>query len=79
VFPLVRCDRMAMPDEAAYARNWWRILLTDALLGAAAVAVGVWRGGALLVLSLIGLVYIGLVGRRALKWRRLRREGGLGR
>jgi len=70
---------MQMPDEAAYARNWWRILLTDAALGVAAVAVGVWRGGAMLVVALVGLVYIGAVGRRALKWRRLRQERGLGR
>jgi hypothetical protein len=70
---------MPVPDEAAYARNWWRILATDALLGAAAVAIGLWRGGPLLALTAIGLVYLALVGRRALKWRRLRREQGLGR
>jgi hypothetical protein len=65
---------MAMPDEAAYARNWWRILLLDGLIGAAAVAVGLWRGGPLVVLALIGAVYDAAVARRFFKWRRLRRE-----
>jgi hypothetical protein len=68
---------MQVPDNAAYARNWWRILLTDGLLGLAAVAIGLWRGGLLLVLALAGAVYVGAVVRRFLRWRRLRGEAGL--
>lgn len=70
---------MAMPDEVAYAPNWWRILLVDALIGVAAVAVGLWRGGPLAVLALIGAVYDAAVARRFFKWRRLRQERDRGR
>lgn len=65
---------MAVPDEAAYAVNWKRILLVDALLGLAAVGVGVRQGGFWLALSAAGVVYIAAVFRRFLRWRRLRRE-----
>lgn len=65
---------MAVPDDAAYASNWKRILLTDVGIGLAAVLIGVWRGGAFLVVSAAGVVYVAAVGRRALRWRRLRQE-----
>lgn len=65
---------MAVPDEAAYAANWKRILLTDALLGVGAVLIGVWRGGAFLLVSAAGVVYVVAVFRRFLRWRRLRQE-----
>ena len=68
---------MTVPNEAALASNWWRILLVDALLGVAAVAVGLWRGGLLLVLAGAGAVYVAAVARRFLQWRRLRAQAGL--
>ena len=71
---------MPARDEAAYARNWWSILLIDAGLGVVAAAFGVWRwiagspvlGGALVA---AGVVYVVMVGRRFLRWRELRRSG----
>ena len=71
---------MSARDEAAYARNWWSILLIDASLGVAAAAFGVWRllsGSALLgaALAAAGVVYVVLVGRRFLRWRSLRAAG----
>lgn len=65
---------MAVPDDAAYAANWKRILLTDALLGVFAVLIGVWRSGAFLIVSAAGVVYVAAVFRRFLRWRRLRQE-----
>ena len=71
---------MPARDEAAYARNWWSILLVDAGLGIAAAAFGLWRlvaGSVLLGGALVatGVVYVALVGRRFLRWRTLRRAG----
>jgi hypothetical protein len=65
---------MAMPDDAAYAPNWWRILLTDVALGVVAVLVGLNRSGGFLVLVPVGVAYIGFVVRRFFRWRRLRRD-----
>jgi hypothetical protein len=62
-----------VPEQAAYASNWWRVLLVDALLGVAAAAVGLWRGGAFLVLAALGAAYVVAIAVRALRWRRLRR------
>lgn len=63
-----------MPDDAAYASNWLRILGFDAALGLVAVAVGVGKGGAYLLLAAAGVVYDVFVARRFLRWRRLRRD-----
>lgn len=70
-------------DEAAYARNWWSILLIDAGIGASAAVFGFWRwtagsqllGGALVV---AGLIYVLIVGRRFLRWRQLRSRAAPG-
>jgi uncharacterized membrane protein len=66
-------------DQVAFAANWRTVLLVDGLVGVA-VAVGglvllaVERPllGALAVAA--GLAYVGLVARRAVRWRRLRAE-----
>jgi hypothetical protein len=74
---------MPARDEAAYARNWWSILLIDAGLGVVAAAFGLWRwlagsevlGGALVA---AGLVYVVIVFRRFLRWRDLRSRADRG-
>jgi hypothetical protein len=63
-------------DAAAYAPNWWRILLTDAALGLVAVVAGLARGGGFRVLSVVGAVYVAAVARRFVRWRRLRASRG---
>ncbi|MDQ1439074.1 MAG: hypothetical protein QOK43_2703 [Acidimicrobiaceae bacterium] len=65
---------MAVPDDAAYAANWRRILLTDAALGVAAVLIGVRRGGLFHLVAVAGVGYVAAVFRRFLRWRRLRQE-----
>jgi hypothetical protein len=69
-------DITPVPDDAAYASNWWRILLVDALIGVGIAAVGVflgltWTPVALLLVPL-GAYYEFLVVKRMLRWRRLR-------
>ncbi len=67
-------------DSAAYASNWRAVLAVDALLGlvvalagvAAALAVNVVVGTAMVAL---GAAYLALVGSRARRWARLRRAG----
>jgi hypothetical protein len=70
-----------LPDATAYAVNWWLILLVDAAVGVVAVVVGavlIAFGHPLAVIvALIGIGYLVLVGRRALRWRRLRIASGL--
>ena len=66
-----------MPDEAAYASNWWRILLVDVSIGVGAVLAGLvlafsWSPLAWGLVAL-GVFYTSLVIRRVFKWRDLRR------
>ena len=69
-------DRTPVPDEAAYAPNWWRILLIDALIGVGIALVGVFLGltwnVVAFALVLLGTYYEFLVVKRMLRWRRLR-------
>jgi hypothetical protein len=70
------CDITPVPDEAAYAPNWWRILLIDALIGVGIAVVGVvlalaWTPVAWALVPL-GAYYEYLVIKRILRWRRLR-------
>ena len=65
-----------MPDEAAYAPNWWRILLIDALIGVGIAVVGVvlaftWTRAAWVLVPL-GVYYEVLVIKRVARWRALR-------
>lgn len=67
-----------MPDEAAYASNWWRILVVDAAIGFGTVAAGVvlaltWSPLAWGLVAFGGF-YESLVIRRVFKWRDLRRD-----
>ena len=71
------------PDDAAYASNWWRILLIDFGIGTGIMALGgvavmAWGAVGLLLVAL-GVFYVVQVLRRALRWRRLRdaRDQGL--
>jgi hypothetical protein len=68
-------------DTAAYAANWWVVLLVDALLGLAGVIGGLLLGGYGNVLGLplfvLGAAYIVFVALRVRRWRRLRDEAGL--
>ena len=71
-------DRTPVPDDAAYASNWWRILVIDAALGLGTVAAGVvlaltWNPLAWGLVVLGGL-YEWLVIKRIFKWRDLRRN-----
>ena len=73
----------ARGDQTAYARNWKTVLAADALVGVVPLVVGlvlVARGsvlwGPLLVAG--GAAYVVLVGRRALRWKQLRRDAGIG-
>lgn len=67
---------------ATFARNWKSILATDASLGVGLVLVGIaiviWLGWAGWLLVALGLIYVGLVGRRFLQWRWIRQQAGLG-
>jgi hypothetical protein len=69
-------DITPVPDEAAYASNWWRILLVDASIGVAIAAVGVvlaltWTPLAWALVPL-GAYYEYLVLKRVARWRALR-------
>ena len=70
-----------LADSTAYATNWWVVLAIDGAVGAAVVMAGVVLlaiGHPLaVVLVLIGIAYLVLVGRRYLRWRRLRSSAGL--
>jgi hypothetical protein len=66
---------------ATFASNWKSILATDASLGLVLVLIGVavvvWLGWAGWILIVLGLLYIGLVGRRFFQWRWIRQRAGL--
>jgi hypothetical protein len=69
-------DRTPVPDDAAYASNWWRILLIDAAIGVGIAVAGVvfaltWTPIAWALVPL-GVFYEYLVTKRMLRWRRLR-------
>ena len=69
-------DITSVPDEAAYAPNWWRILLIDALIGIGIAVVGVvlaltWTRVAWVLVPL-GVYYEVLVIKRIARWRALR-------
>ena len=70
------CDITPVPDEAAYAPNWWRILLVDAVIGLGITAVGVFLGltwtPIAWVLVPLGISYEFLVVKRVARWRALR-------
>lgn len=69
-------------SAAAFAPNWKTVLAVDAGVGLCIVLIGVavtlwvvaWLGSPVIGL---GVLYVLLVGRRALQWRYLRREAGL--
>jgi hypothetical protein len=70
------------PHQVALAPNWRRVLAVDAVVGVAALVVGVIVAlGASLVagagLALIGSVYVTMVAVRARRWARTRRDYGL--
>ncbi len=69
-------------SAAAFAPNWKTVLAVDAGVGLLIALIGVaitlwvvaWLGSPVIGL---GVLYLLLVGRRALQWRYLRREAGL--
>lgn len=65
-------------DRAAYAANWKAVIVVDAVLGWAAVLVGLVLANLVgVVLAAAGAAYLVLVWRRLRRWRRLRLERGL--
>jgi hypothetical protein len=67
---------------AIRASNWKTVLAVDALLGFGVLVLGlvlmvVWNVIVGAFVASGALVYVLLVGRRALQWRWLRREAGL--
>lgn len=66
---------------ATFAANWKSIIATDASVGLAVLLIGiaivVWLGWGGWILVALGVVYLGLVGRRFLQWRWIRRQVGL--
>jgi hypothetical protein len=68
-------------DQVAFAANWRTVLLVDGLVGVA-VAVGglvlLATGRSVLggLVVAAGLLYVGAVTRRAIRWRRLRQADG---
>ena len=72
---------MSRDDSAAFASNWWTVLVVDGALGLVALVVGIAISayGNILALPLIllGGAYDVLVIRRLVRWRRLRHEAGL--
>jgi hypothetical protein len=74
------CDITRVPDEAAYASNWWRILAIDLCIGLGITAAGValalaWSPLAW-ALAALGAFYAALVVKRIFKWRALRASRG---
>jgi hypothetical protein len=69
-------------DSAAYAGNWRAVLTFDAILGVVTsgaglvIALAVSAVVGILVVA-VGAAYTALVGARARRWARLRREAGL--
>lgn len=66
---------------ATFASNWKSILATDGSIGLVVLLVGmavvIWVGWPGWILVVLGLVYMGLVFRRFLQWRWIRRKAGL--
>ncbi|MEM7271931.1 MAG: hypothetical protein AAF547_02520 [Actinomycetota bacterium] len=66
---------------ATFAPNWKAVLATDASVGLAVLLIGVaivvWLGWAGWFLVGLGVIYLGLVGRRFLQWRWIRQRAGL--
>jgi hypothetical protein len=66
---------------ATFASNWKTILATDGSLGLAVFLAGlalvIWVGWVGWILVVLGLIYMGLVVRRFLQWRWIRRKAGL--
>jgi protein-S-isoprenylcysteine O-methyltransferase Ste14 len=73
-------DRAGSP--AAYASNWWRVLLVDALVGLAVAAAGVLllvagHSGPGWLLAALGVVYVLAIVGRYRVWRQRRARAGL--
>jgi Flp pilus assembly protein TadB len=69
-------------SPAAYASNWKTVLAVDAVCGLAVVVVGfvvmaLWNVIVGAFVASGALVYLLLVGRRAMQWRWLRGQAGL--
>lgn len=66
---------------ATFAPNWKSVLAADGSVGLVILALGfgavAWLGWPGWFLVVAGLVYVLLVGRRALQWRWLRAQAGL--
>ncbi|MEM7324762.1 MAG: hypothetical protein AAF531_16865 [Actinomycetota bacterium] len=66
---------------ATFATNWKTILATDASIGVVLMVIGIaiviWLGWAGWIAVALGAIYVGLVGRRFLQWRWIRRKAGL--
>ncbi len=66
---------------ATFATNWKSILATDASIGVVLMSLGIaiviWLGWAGWILIALGVIYLGLVARRFLQWRWIRRQAGL--
>jgi hypothetical protein len=82
VHPAGTADPADELPPAIRARNWKTILIVDALGGLGAFVVGLvlmaaWNLYAGAFMASAALVYLLLVGRRALQWRWLRRQAGL--
>lgn len=70
---------MPRGDEVAHAANWRTVLAVDAALGVSLAVAGVFLAAArdapigwLVVAA--GTAYVGFVGRRYLRWRRIRED-----
>jgi hypothetical protein len=71
---MVRLD-----DSAAFASNWRVVLAMDAALGAIVSMIGVVVAVAVsiaigIVMVVAGVAYLALVGVRARRWQRMRRQ-----
>lgn len=66
---------------ATFASNWKSILFADGSIGVVLALIGVaiviWLGWAGWFVVALGLMYVGLVVRRFLQWRWIRRQAGL--
>ncbi len=66
---------------ATFASNWMSILAADASIGVVLAVIGVaivvWLGWAGWFVVALGVFYVGLVARRFLQWRWIRRQAGL--
>ena len=67
--------------KATFAPNWKTILATDGSLGVIVLVAGIvlanWVAWAGWILIALGVTYIGLVVRRFLQWRWIRKQAGL--